>query len=172
MLRACSVSRETKRFKRADIIQLLKGKIRKRQFKNGVDTPLDYQDAHSSTRSAKEIQAWTTEETEEMETLDQCFEKGIDIKELRKTLPHLKPISGMWACDTHPEGVKDATHRARFVANGARDPEKGQHESYSPVAQLATARLVLAMMKELYVDMVIADVSKAHWKGRCNREVV
>ena len=172
MLRACSVSRKTKRFKRADIIQLLKGKIRKRQFKNGVDIPLNYQDAHSSTRSANEIQAWTTEETEEMETLDQYFEKGIDINELQKTFPDIKPISGMWVYDTHPEGVKDTTHRARFVANGARDPEKGQHGSYSPVAQLATARVVLAMIKELKMDMVIADVSKAYWKGRYNREVV
>ena len=95
MLRACSTSRKTKRFKRADIIQLLKGKIRKRQFKNGVDIPLDYQDAHSSSRSPSEIQAWATEETEEMGTLDQYFEKGLHIKELRRTIPNLKPISGM-----------------------------------------------------------------------------
>jgi hypothetical protein len=58
------------------------------------------------------------------------------------------------------------------MANGARDPEKGKHDSYSPVAKLANARLVLAVLKQLDMDIAIADVSKACWKGRFNRGTV
>jgi hypothetical protein len=76
----------------------------------------------------------------------------------------------MWVYDAHPAGVKDTTHKSRFVANGARGPEKGKHEPCSPVAQLANARIVLAMIAQLKMDLVIADVSKARWKGRFNRD--
>jgi hypothetical protein len=106
------------------------------------------------------------QENEEMETLDCYFRKKLKIEDLRIEKPDLQPISGMWVYDSHPEGVKSTTHRARFVANGARDPEKGKHDSYSPVAKLANARLVLAVLKQLDMDIVIADVSKAYWKGR------
>jgi hypothetical protein len=169
LLRGASTNRKAKRFKRSDIISMLKGKIPKRQYKWGIDTPLNYPDAHSATRKRSEIEAWTTEENEEMQTLDEYFEKGLDIAELRKTLPNLKPITGMWVYDAHPEGVKSTTHRARFVANGARDPEKGQHDSYNPVAQLANARIALAIIAQLKMDLVIAGISKACWKGRFNR---
>jgi hypothetical protein len=40
------------------------------------------------------------------------------------------------------------------------------------VAKLANARLVLAVLKQLDMEIVIADVSKACWKGRFNRGTV
>ena len=40
------------------------------------------------------------------------------------------------------------------------------------MAQLANARLILAVLKQLDMELVIADVSKAYWKGRFNRGTV
>ena len=138
LLRNANTNRKAKRFKRSDIISILKGKIPKRQYKWGIDVPLNYTDAHSPSRKKSEVEAWTTEENEEMTTLDEYFEKGLDVSELRKTIPGLQPITGMWVHDVHPEGVKNTMFRARFVANGARDPEKGQHASCRTIQLLSS----------------------------------
>jgi hypothetical protein len=167
-----SMARKVKRFKRLDIIDILKNGLefkRKKLFKFGIDVAADWADAHGTHRSKEYSEKWRVEEVEEMNTLDKYFRKKLHINDLKKEFPDLKPLTGMWVYDAHPVGVKSTTHRARFVANGARDPDKGQNETYSPVAQLANVRVVLAMIKELQMELVVADVSKAYWKGRYNR---
>lgn len=126
MISKAASSRRTKRFKRAAIIQILKGDFRPSHFKRGIDMPNDNGDAHGKHRTKKESDAWLEQENEEMETLDCYFRKKLKIEDLRKEKPDLQPVSGMWVHDSHPEGVKSATHRARFVANGTRERKTRQ----------------------------------------------
>jgi hypothetical protein len=98
--------------------------------------------------------------------------KVFDIKELRKEDPQLQPIPGLWVYDAHPLGVKLTDRRARWVANGARDPEKGEYDTYSPVGQLVTVRVLMAVIQQTQMDLVLLDVGKAFWKGRLNRKAV
>ena len=167
--------RKVKRFKRNDIIQILKGKTRKRHLKFTIDIPTDYKDCHRKGVPEAEQQKWRIEELEEISTLVtdlKLIEKGYNIHELRKTIPDLKPIPGMWVYDAHAPGVKLTDRRARWVANGAKDPAKGKHDSHSPVGQLVTARVIMALITELEMDLVLLDIGKAFWKGRLNRKAV
>ena len=171
--------RKVKRYKRVDILLMMKGKIRekvrKRVTKFGMDIPSDYKDCHKKSVPESEQAKWRKEEIEEITTLVEELKiiiKGFNIQDLRKEDPKLQPIPGLWVYDAHPPGVKLTDRRARWVANGARDPEKGVHDSYSPVGQLVTARVLMAVIQQTNMDLVLLDVGKAFWKGRLNRKAV
>jgi hypothetical protein len=178
LLSKISACRKTKRWPRSDIIRVLKGKtlkIRKRHLKCGIDIPTGCRDCHRAEVSMTEQAKWRTEEVEEISTLVDDLKiiiKGFNISDLRKEMPNLQPIPGMWVYDAHPAGVKLTDRRARWVANGARDPDKGKEESYSPVGQLVTARVLMCIINQLDMDLVLFDMGKAFWKGRLNRKAV
>jgi len=178
LLSKISACRKTKRWPRSDIIRVLKGKalkIRKRHMKCSIEIPTGYRDCHRAGVSVAEQAKWRTEEVEEISTLVDDLKiiiKGFNIGELRKEIPNLQPIPGMWVYDAHPAGVKLTDRRARWVANGARDPDKGKEGSYSPVGQLVTARVLMCIINQLDMDLVLLDIGKAFWKGRLNRKAV
>ena len=116
-----STNRKTKKFKRADIMRILKNKasfldsprhrvlikkMKQKNMKYNVDVPEDHEDARGKHRTPLESAAWLKEGIEEMETSGAHFRKKLKIEDLRKENPDLQPISGMWVCDAHPEGVK------------------------------------------------------------------
>jgi hypothetical protein len=97
-----------------------------------MEAPSSYKDCHRASIPESEQTKWRTEEVEEISTLCDDLKiivKGFHINELRKEIPDLQPTPGMWVYDAHPAGVKLTDRRARWVANGARDPDKGKEES-------------------------------------------
>jgi hypothetical protein len=161
LLSKISTCRKTKRWPRKDIIKVLTGrahkmKIRKRHTKFGMEIPSSYKDCHRASIPESEQTKWRTEEVEEVSTLCDDLKiivKGFHINELRKEMPDLQPMPGMWVHDAHPAGVKLTDRRARWVANGARDPDEGKEESYSPVGQLVTARVLMGIVNQLEMDL-------------------
>ena len=114
LLSKISTCRKTKRWPRKDVIKVLTGrahkmKIRKRHTKFGMEIPSSYKDCHRASIPETEQAKWTTEEKEEVSTLCDDLKiivKGFHINDLRKEIPDLQPMPGMWVYDAHPAGVK------------------------------------------------------------------
>ena len=141
-----------------------KGKqIKKAFFKFGTEMPSSYQDA----KKGKEWPAWKREMDEEITTLSDlgAFIKGLSMQDLPEGYDASTVIRSIWVYDVKVDGRK----RARFAARGDMEAEDPDDDRYSPVAQMKSIRVLLAVAAQLNLEIVTMDFPKAFLLGKMDK---
>jgi hypothetical protein len=140
-----------------------KTKFKKAFFKYGVKVPESYRMAISGTNGPE----WKLEMDKEVATLSElgAFLKGLTVNGLSTGHQISDVIRSTWVYDVKVDGRK----RARFAARGDVEAEDPDSDNFSPVAQMRTVRVLLAVAVQLNLELVTMDFPKAFLLGKMDK---
>ena len=165
-IRNYKISRKGKKIPRRIMMHVLKGKKIKEAFwKYGVQVPSSYKDATRSNNSERD--QWIHEMLQEINTLTKlgAFEKGLCADTLPEGASLADVIRSMWVYDVKIDGRK----RARFVARGdmeTHNEDETKESKTSPVGQMKSVRVILAVAAQLNMELVTMDFPEAFLLGK------
>ena len=162
------VARKPRKIPQRILVQVLKCVIHKTKFKKsfykyGVKVPESYRVAISGSDGAE----WKLEMDQETSTLSDlgAFLKGLSAKDLPPGYDISDVIRSIWVYDVKVDGRK----RARFAARGDMEAEDPESDNFSPVAQMRTVRVLLAVAAQLNLELVTMDFPKAFLLGKMDK---
>ena len=162
------VARKPRKIPQRILVQVLKCVIHKTKFKKsfykyGVKVPESYRVAISGSDGAE----WKLEMDQEISTLSDlgAFLKGLSAKDLPPGYDISDVIRSIWVYDVKVDGRK----RARFAARGDMEAEDPESDNFSPVAQMRTVRVLLAVAAQLNLELVTMDFPKAFLLGKMDK---
>jgi hypothetical protein len=130
-----------------------------RFFKCGTQFPKSRKDAIDPTRTKNHKNRIRSMEGSEVEGLTElgAFLKGLSLADLPEGVTRDDVIRSLWVYDVKPNG----TEKSRLVARG--DMQNGDYDDdkCSPVVQLQTVRVILAVAAQLNLELVFLDLPKA-----------
>jgi hypothetical protein len=159
-IRAFVIAEKPKKIPRHVCVAALRGQIKKEFFKCGTQVPPNYRAAMSSP----EAKAWIKEMDDEIKALSDlgAFRKGLTLSDLPSNVHARDVIRSIWVYDVKVDGRK----RARFAARGDMETHTEEDDNFSPVAQMKTVRLLLAVAAQLNLELVTMDFPKAFLLGK------
>jgi len=162
-IHVCKLSRKPKKIPRRVVVQVLLGNVKTAYFKYGVRVPGSRKEALDPKRT-KNHESWKRTMKEEVDglTVLGAFLKGLYLSDLPNDVKPSDIISSLWVFDVKPNG----TERSRLVARGDMQNGDYDHDKFSPVVQLQTVRVVLAVAAQLNLELVFLDLPKAFLLGR------
>ena len=161
-IRNFKIARRPKKIPRRVLIQVLKGKIKKAYFKYGVKVPESYGAAVAPHNP--DSPDWVREMAAEIGDLSElgAFLKGLTIADLPEGFDIQDIIRSIWVFDVKIDGRK----RARFAARGDMEKHAEDDDNFSPVVQMKTVRVLLAVAAQLNLEIVTMDFPKAFLLGK------
>ena len=147
------------------LVSVLRGKIKKAFFKYGVQVPESYRAATRLDNSERD--GWILEMNNEIEALMElgAFKKGFHASRLPDGIELQDVIESIWVYDVKVDGRK----RARFAARGDMETHQDDDDNFSPVTQMRTVRLILAVAAQLNLELVTMDFPKAFLLGKMDK---
>ena len=94
-----------------------------------------------------------------------AFIKGLRLKDLPEDYDVSTIIRSIWVYDVKVDGRK----RARFAARGDMEADDPEDDRYSPVAQMKSIRVLLAVAAQLNLEIVTMDFPKAFLLGKMDK---
>ena len=91
-----------------------------------------------------------------------AFLKGLSLADLPEGVTRNDVIRSLWVFDVKPNGME----KSRLVARGDMQNDDYEDDKYSPVVQLQTVRVILAVAAQLNLELVFLDLPKAFLMGR------
>jgi hypothetical protein len=159
-IRTFVVSEKPRKIPRHVRVSVLRGEIKKEFFKYGTQVPPNYRAAMSSPEAVQ----WKKEMDAEIQALSDlgAFKKGLTIRDLPANCTANDVIRSMWVYDVKIDGRK----RARFAARGDMETHAEDDDNFSPVVQMKTVRLLLAVAAQLNLELLTMDFPKAFLLGK------
>jgi hypothetical protein len=144
------------------VVDALRGVIKPACMKHGARVPSNYKDA--TNLKNPDAPAWKAEMIKEIEDLSAlgAFRKGLTASDSPTDVPLADVIRSLWAHDIKVDGRK----RARFAARGDVENNPPDDDRFSPVLQMRSARVVIAVAAQLNMQLVTLDFPKAFLLGK------
>jgi hypothetical protein len=113
---------------------------------------------------SKDKEEWVAEMVKEIEALIEmgAFQRGFFTHSLPDGVTMQDIIRSIWVYDVKVDGRK----RARFAARGDMEDTDDGDDRHSPVTQMETVRLLLAVAAQLNLEIFTLDFPKAFLLGR------